>query len=63
MDTTLKHVTYILDEGDYALVFGVAQRITQTADITPLPEVSDIVLSINGNRNSEVSNFYLLSER
>jgi purine-binding chemotaxis protein CheW len=46
MNTTLLHVAFTLDEGHYALDLSAVERITQTVEITPLPEAPDIVLGI-----------------
>jgi purine-binding chemotaxis protein CheW len=46
MNTTLTYVTFILDEGHYALALSAVERITQTVEITPLPKAPDIVLGI-----------------
>ena len=46
MNATLLHVAFTLDEGHYALDLSAVERITQTVEITPLPEAPDIVLGI-----------------
>ena len=46
MNTTLLHVAFTLDEGHYALDLSAVERITQTVEITLLPEAPDIILGI-----------------
>ena len=46
MNTTLLLVAFTLDEGHYALDLSAVERITQTVEITLLPEAPDIILGI-----------------